>query len=122
MHRVIASENIAASISAAQAEVFPLERNFARDEIAMSGSLDRLDAARRTLRTARQTRQGSRLLYRSREAAAMLVTARWVYASALERRETRGIHRRRDFPALDQAPPQRLEVRGLDSITVKQAP
>ena len=42
---------------------------------------------------------------RGREIDAMLATARWICASALERRETRGIHRRRDFPAVDDAPP-----------------
>ena len=50
---------------------------------------------------------------REREVAAMLATARWICASALERRETRGIHRRRDFPILIDAPPRSLRLRGV---------
>ena len=31
----------------------------------------------------------------------MVATARWMYRSALARTETRGMHKRDDFPALD---------------------
>jgi succinate dehydrogenase/fumarate reductase flavoprotein subunit len=48
----------------------------------------------------------------------MLATARWICASAVERRETRGIHRRRDFPALKDAPPRSLRLRGVDEHAV----
>ena len=100
----------------------PRERNFAWDDATMRGSMERLDAAWPTLRFARPTSRDSRWLHRSREAAAMLATARWIYASAIQRRETRGIHRRRDYPNLNQASLRRLEIRGLDRITVGQAP
>lgn len=51
----------------------------------------------------------------------MLATARWICASALERRETRGIHRRRDFPAVDDAPPESLKFSGIDERKVAWA-
>jgi len=117
----IAPEDAASSISAAQAEMFPLERNFTRDEGTIRDSLHRLDATWRALLTARHVHQDRRLLCRSREAVAMLATARWIYASALKRRETRGIHRRRDHPKLSPAQSWRLEVGGFDRIIVEPA-
>jgi succinate dehydrogenase/fumarate reductase flavoprotein subunit len=52
----------------------------------------------------------------------MLATARWIYASALQRRETRGIHRRRDYPRLNPGKPGRLAISGMDGIMVENAP
>jgi aspartate oxidase len=46
----------------------------------------------------------------------MLAHARWLYASALERSETRGMHKRLDFPKLDPGQQQRRLVGGLDAI------
>jgi succinate dehydrogenase/fumarate reductase flavoprotein subunit len=119
--REATSEDIAGWIADARSEMFPIERNFTRDEAAMRGSLARLDAAWVALRAVRPIAGDARLLRRSREAAAMLATARWIYASAIERRETRGIHRRRDYPDLARNRTTRLEVRGLDRIAVGQA-
>jgi succinate dehydrogenase/fumarate reductase flavoprotein subunit len=101
-------------ISVAQAAMFPLERNFTRDAAGLRDSLDRLDDARRSLREAERTSSDPRGRRREREIAAMLATARWICASALERRETRGIHRRRDFPAVSDAPVRGLKLRGID--------
>ncbi len=117
----IAPEDVDGWISAAQAEMFPLERNFIRDEASMQSSLERLNAAWRILGSAQPPSRNSRSLCRSREAAAMIATARWIYTSALLRRETRGIHRRRDYPKLNPTPPKRLEVHGVDQITNGQA-
>ena len=101
-------------ISVAQAAMFPLERNFTRDAAGLRDSLDRLDDARRSLCEAERTSSDPRGRRREREIAAMLATARWICASALERRETRGIHRRRDFPAVSDAPVRGLKLRGID--------
>jgi len=38
-------------------------------------------------------------LIRSREAAALVATARWSYFAGLERKETRGMHKRLDYPS-----------------------
>lgn len=51
-----------------------------------------------------------------RETAAMTATARWITAAALERAESRGMHRRVDAPELTPERASRLLVGGLDSI------
>jgi succinate dehydrogenase/fumarate reductase flavoprotein subunit len=111
----------ASYISVAQAAMFPLERNFTRDAVGLRDSLARLDDARRSFREAERSSSDSRGRRREREIAAMLATARWICASALERRETRGIHRRRDFPAVSDATARSLRLRGTDEHKVAWA-
>ncbi|MNI53257.1 L-aspartate oxidase [compost metagenome] len=48
----------------------------------------------------------------------MTATARWMYASALARTETRGMHKREDYKALDDSQHYRLVSGGLDDIWV----
>jgi succinate dehydrogenase/fumarate reductase flavoprotein subunit len=91
--------------------MFPLERNFTRDAAGLQDSLVSLDEARRSFRETQGSSADGRARRRGREIGAMLATARWICASALERRETRGIHRRRDFPAANEAPPESLRLR-----------
>jgi len=55
---------------------------------------------------------------KQREAAAMLACARWAVASAVVRRESRGMHRRTDFPEFQKDAPRRLHVKGLGSVLV----
>jgi succinate dehydrogenase/fumarate reductase flavoprotein subunit len=105
-------------IEGVQAEMFPLARNFQREAGDMRGALHRLNDAWRLARRMGGARD-RRALYRSREAAAMIATARWIYSSALARSETRGIHRRRDHQTLDLAQSHRLEIDGLDEISVR---
>jgi succinate dehydrogenase/fumarate reductase flavoprotein subunit len=111
--------DVADCIKAVQAEVFPLDRNFARQGDAMRGSIVRLNEAWRLARKMGGQRQNGKALYRTREAAAMAATARWIYAGALARPETRGIHRRRDCPTMDPAPARRLQTSGLDDVSVR---
>lgn len=54
--------------------------------------------------------------YKSRQAAAMVATARWITASSLARTETRGLHRREDLPAIDRRLGHRILVGGLDTV------
>ena len=115
---IIDAGQAASYISTVQAAMFPLERNFTRDALGLRDSLARLEDATRSFRNAKRDRADSRGLRREREIAAMLATARWICASALERRETRGIHRRRDFPVANGAPPRSLRLRGVDEHTV----
>ena len=56
---------------------------------------------------------------RAREAVAMLATARWMYRSALQRTETRGMARRQDHAGLDLAQRHRLVSGGLDEVWVR---
>ena len=48
----------------------------------------------------------------------MLATSRWMYRSALERTETRGMHRRREHAGSDPAQRHRLLSGGLDEVWV----
>ena len=58
-------------------------------------------------------------LVRARQAAAMTAHARWMYRTALERTETRGMAKRLDFPDQDPAQQYRLTTGGLDRIWVR---
>jgi succinate dehydrogenase/fumarate reductase flavoprotein subunit len=82
----------------------------------LTESLDRLDAQWTAIRDAGQS-SASRVV-KAREAAAMLATSRLMYRSALARTETRGMHKREDYPALDAAQRHHLVCAGLDEIAV----
>jgi succinate dehydrogenase/fumarate reductase flavoprotein subunit len=115
------SEGIRDSISQVQREVFPIERNFNRDEATLRSSISRLDEVWRelTAEAAEGVESEKSDTLRAREAAAMTATARWILASALQRRETRGIHRRRDHPALDPLQTHRIVTGGVDAPFVR---
>jgi succinate dehydrogenase/fumarate reductase flavoprotein subunit len=78
----------------------------------MSDSVTRLDDLWRHARAAAPS--SSLNVVKAREAAAMLVTARWMYTSALARTETRGMHKRYDHLQQDEALRGYLTVGGLD--------
>lgn len=101
-----------------QAEVFPYERNLFRTERGLVDSLDRLNGLWNEVQTARPE-QAARSVIRGREAASMLATARWMYATARHRQESRGMHKHQDFPTLDPAQQRRLVTSGLDTISVR---
>ncbi|ALL70187.1 Succinate dehydrogenase flavoprotein subunit (plasmid) [Paraburkholderia caribensis MBA4] len=108
-----------AVIRAVQQEVFPSQRNWTRSSDLLDDSLSRLDALWLHLRHAgapRDVRQG----VRAREAAAMLATSRWMYRSALQRNETRGMHRRHEYAATDPGQRHRLLSGGLDEVWVER--
>ena len=105
-------------IRAVQAEVFPAGRNWTRSGALLEDSLGRLDAWWTRVRRGRPAAGGVQVV-RAREAAAMLATSRWMYRSALQRTETRGMHRRAEHPALDPAQHHRLVSGGLDEIWVR---
>jgi succinate dehydrogenase/fumarate reductase flavoprotein subunit len=52
----------------------------------------------------------------------MIASARWIFASALERTESRGLHRRSDYPDLDPTQHQHVITGGLDDVWVKRKP
>ena len=62
-------------------------------------------------------REGS--ILRSRETEAMLAVARMISVAADARRESRGIHRRRDRPGLNAGQARSLVLRGLDRISIE---
>lgn len=106
-----------AIVRAVQAEVFPFERNLFRTEQGLNDSLDRLGDLWQQVQA--QPAPSARSVLRGREAAAMVATARFMYASARQRRETRGMHKRSDFPELDPAQQHRLITGGLDDLWVR---
>jgi succinate dehydrogenase/fumarate reductase flavoprotein subunit len=106
-------------VRAVREEMLPLDRNFFRRAATMHRSLDRLDACWTDLR--RHGRGDGPAAVKTREAAALTVTGRWAYRSALVRAESRGMHRRRDRPDTDPALTCSLHVSGLDEIRVVRA-
>jgi succinate dehydrogenase/fumarate reductase flavoprotein subunit len=111
-HRYDPSEVIAA----VKAEVHPYDKNYFRTGEVLTQSLERLDRAWRAVREADASLPEEHV--QAREAAAMLATARWMYRSALARNETRGMHKREDFPSLDVNQRHYLACGGLDEVWV----
>ncbi|MGO4712767.1 FAD-dependent oxidoreductase [Bradyrhizobium sp. 2TAF24] len=105
---------------AVQREVFPYELNYFRDAGRLDGALARLDTLWRDASEADAAVPADAL--RTREAAAMLATARWMYRSALARTETRGMHRRDDYPQLDPRQRHYVTTGGLDDVWTASRP
>lgn len=110
-------------------EMLPLEKNYWRSGPAMTQSLARFDTAWHSVTSnygyARQetAKETARARLKAREAVALLATARWIYAAANERTESRGLHRRKDFPDLDPAQNgQHILTGGLDEVWVRRIP
>lgn len=120
----VSAPSAADALAAVRDEMLPVARNFFRSEPQLRASLGRLgdvwQSVRGGLAAAGDTTATEVL--RAREAAAMLASARWALSAALERRESRGMHRRTDYPATDAAAPRRLAVRGIDAIKIGAGP
>jgi succinate dehydrogenase/fumarate reductase flavoprotein subunit len=108
-----------AVVEAVREEMLPLDRNFFRRGPTLRRSLDRLDACWRDLRD--HAASDGLAAVKMREAAALTATGRWAYRAALERTESRGMHRRRDRPDADPTFSCSLQVSGLEDVTVTRA-
>jgi succinate dehydrogenase/fumarate reductase flavoprotein subunit len=100
--------------AAVQRAVLPLDHNYLRHA-------DRLVPALFSLHdTWSQVRRGidgvGEDLFRAREAAAMTAHGRWMFHAALQRTESRGMHKRADHPDLDPAQHHRLLTGGVDVL------
>jgi succinate dehydrogenase/fumarate reductase flavoprotein subunit len=104
-----------------QAEVLPYDKNLFRHEEGLKASIRAVDGLWQELKGVPAV-NGHRGVLRAREAAALTATARWMFRSALERRESRGMHIRTDFPATDPAQRVHLISGGLDQPWVRREP
>ncbi|GGJ70611.1 FAD-dependent oxidoreductase [Streptomyces brasiliensis] len=102
-------------VEAVQREVLPYDKNYLREGARLTTALESLNDIWRELRHG--LAGGGETTVRARQAAAMAATGRWMYTAALARTETRGMHKRADFPALDDpGQRRRLITGGLDEL------
>ncbi len=108
-------------VKTVQEEILPLDKTCFRRDATLRTSLAVLDrtwsASRDHLHAVKPTE-----LYKAREAAALVATARWVNEAALVRRESRGLHRRSDHPDTDSAQLHEIHVGGLDAVWTRTLP
>ena len=104
-------------IAAVRDEMETPAKNMFRSEGQLRLSLARMDAFGRALKD-----QAIGPRWQARELSAAVATARWSLSSALRRTESRGMHRRTDYPTLDAAQAHRLSVSGTDTIVVSASP
>ncbi|MDX3539552.1 FAD-binding protein [Streptomyces sp. MB09-01] len=108
-----------AAVELVQAEVLPYDKNYLRRGDVLAASLRTLDTAWSQLRATLHG-EGAELV-RARQAAAMTAHARWMYAAALARPETRGMAKRLDHPEQDPKLHHRILVGGLDRVWTRPA-
>ncbi len=95
-----------------QREILPLDRSFFRTGAKLAASANALE----TSWTDALDHAGSADHTSARETMAMAATARWMVASARQRSESRGIHRRTDLPETDPAQTHRIISGGLKTV------
>ena len=123
---VVSPEEI---IELVREEMLLPEKNYWRTGPGMTASLKRFEDAWTNAIpqlgwVTHETRKATaRDRMRAREAASLLATGRWIYASALERQESRGLHRRKDYPGpAEEWEGQHLLSGGLDKVWVRKVP
>ncbi|MEJ0051021.1 MAG: FAD-binding protein [Methylovirgula sp.] len=110
-----------AIIKGVQDELFPLDKNYFRTGVGLITSLQKLDSLWREVRCTPRV-DDPRSIERSRTAAALVAAGRWTYRAGLERRETRSLNRRTDFPHTDPAQRHYQVTGGLDEIWIRREP
>ncbi|MEV4421357.1 FAD-binding protein [Patulibacter sp. NPDC049589] len=109
-------------VQAVQDQVQPYDINLFRTGDGLAHARGVLDGLWSEVRGGLAPADGARGAVRIREAAAMVAHARWMYEAAARRTETRGMHKRQDFPEQDPAQRHRLVVGGLDTPWVRVSP
>jgi succinate dehydrogenase/fumarate reductase flavoprotein subunit len=101
-------------VAEVQRAVLPYDHNYARHADKLAPALEVLH---QTWSAVRDGLAGAgEDLFRAREAAAMTAHGRWMFHAALQRTETRGMHKRLDYPRQDPAQQFRLLTGGLDQV------
>lgn len=102
-------------LATAKQQILPLDRGYFRSTETLEAASANLETLWRddSWRTARSTKV--------REAEALIATARWVTASALLRRESRGLQRRSDYPDQSPALVQSIVAGGTDDPRARYA-
>jgi succinate dehydrogenase/fumarate reductase flavoprotein subunit len=108
-------------VKGVQDEFLPLDKNIFRTEAGLLSSLGKLDELWNEVQKAPEQDTPQHLV-RSREAVALVAAARWAYFAGLERKETRGMHKRLDYPLLDPTQRHYLAVGGLDTLWTRPVP
>ncbi|MGV6875310.1 FAD-binding protein [Pseudochelatococcus sp. B33] len=99
-------------IDAVRREILPIDMGFFRDGPRIEASLGRLDEIWQEVRN--YLRADGAQQVRTREAAALTAVARWIWTGTLTRPESRGLNRRIDHPAMDDALTRSIIVTGVD--------
>jgi succinate dehydrogenase/fumarate reductase flavoprotein subunit len=107
-------------VALVQSRVLPLQHNRFRTESGLRDSLAVLDPLWRHVVDSLAPNGAS--LTRTREAAALVAHARWMYRSALARTESRAMHLRDDRPDTDPAQTHRIRSGGLDEVWTTAGP
>lgn len=102
-----------------QAEILPIEKNVFRTLGGINDSLMQLDSLWEQA-AGGLVPEASQSPRHTRETAALLAGARWIYRSASQRHETRGLHRLRELPELNPEQQDRIVVSGLENITLRR--
>lgn len=116
-------------IQGVRGEMLSLEKNYYRSGPVLAQSLSLFDGLWKEAKDGlggvehNDRRLKAKSVAKAREAAALLASGRLVFASANERTETRGLHRRSDFPEMDaRQEKQHVISGGLDHVWVKRRP
>jgi succinate dehydrogenase/fumarate reductase flavoprotein subunit len=107
-------------IATMQGEMLPFDKMIFRSGQRLGASLSVLENA--WANVSASSRPADIESGKSREAAALVATARWCYAAAFARNESRGMHLRDDEPGRRDEYARRLLVGGLDKVWTRFEP